>query len=240
MDVSGHGKLVHIQQNLKAPKGQFNSFGKYAYRSCEDILEAVKPLLGVATLTIADEIILIGSRYYVRATVTLTVPDGAPITVTAYAREEDDKKGMDASQITGAASSYARKYALNGLFLIDDTKDADTRDNSKDGSKPPTPVTPPSQKVANPNGSAAPPVTEADYRMDIIAMLLEMHGSAEKAQDELERLTTWVDKKKDPPETVKGFRDVEKMKNLRNLTITRGKISDAYKSWKAAKGEVPF
>lgn len=121
-------KLIHIQSRLKAPKGNYNSFGKYKYRSCEDILEAVKPLLveeGL-TLTLSDEIEHIGDRYYVRATASLYENDNLIAIVSAYAREEDTKKGMDTSQITGTASSYARKYALNGLFLIDDTKDADT------------------------------------------------------------------------------------------------------------------
>lgn len=120
-------KLLKIQTELKAPKGQFNKFGNYKYRSCEDILEALKPLLAKegCTLTLSDEIVEIGGRVYVKATATLT--DGtATERVTAYAREEESKKGMDASQVTGAASSYARKYALNGLFCIDDTKDADT------------------------------------------------------------------------------------------------------------------
>lgn len=121
-------KLNYIQQNLKAPKGQTNSFGKYKYRSCEDILEAVKPLLGTATLVISDEIVMLGDRFYVKATATLK--DGKEeVSNTAYAREAQEKKGMDESQITGASSSYARKYALNGLFLIDDTKDADSMDN---------------------------------------------------------------------------------------------------------------
>lgn len=121
-------KLIHIQSRLKAPKGNYNSFGKYKYRSCEDILEAVKPLLAEEglTLTLSDEIEHIGDRYYVRATASLYENDNLIEIVSAYAREEDNKKGMDASQITGTASSYARKYALNGLFLIDDTKDADT------------------------------------------------------------------------------------------------------------------
>ena len=120
-------KLMRIQERLKAPKSNYNSFGKYKYRSCEDILEAVKPLLAEEdlTLTLSDEIEQIGDRYYVRATASL-YDEALVTTVSAYAREEDNKKGMDASQITGAASSYARKYALNGLFLIDDTKDADT------------------------------------------------------------------------------------------------------------------
>lgn len=117
--------LAEIQQNLKAPKGQFNKFGGYKYRSCEDILEAVKPLLGDAIITISDEILMVGERHYVKAIATFKNKD-AEISVTAYAREPDQKKGMDASQITGAASSYARKYALNGLLLIDDNKDADT------------------------------------------------------------------------------------------------------------------
>lgn len=120
-------KLQEIQHRLKAPKGQYNSFGKYKYRSCEDILEAVKPILNEVgcTLTLSDEVVLIGDRFYIKATAHLK---GADIdeTATAYAREDFDKKGMDGSQITGTASSYARKYALNGLFCIDDTKDADT------------------------------------------------------------------------------------------------------------------
>lgn len=119
--------LRKIQQELKAPKGQFNKFGGYHYRSAEDILEAVKPLLAKAKaeLILSDEIVEVGGRVYVKATALLS--DGAEqAKVTAYAREPEDKKGMDASQITGTASSYARKYALNGLFLIDDTKDADT------------------------------------------------------------------------------------------------------------------
>lgn len=126
------GKLLEVQQELKAPKGQFNSFGKYKYRSCEDILESVKPLCikrGLL-LTLTDEVVLVGTWVYVKALVRIE-SGMTSITVTAYAREAEIKKGMDAAQITGAASSYARKYALNGLFLIDDTKDVDTQDNSK-------------------------------------------------------------------------------------------------------------
>lgn len=125
-------KIVAIQSELKAPKGQYNSFGKYNYRSCEDILEGVKPLLAKhgLVLTIQDSIDLIGDRFYVKATATIT--DGKEqLSTSAYARESLDKKGMDASQVTGSTSSYARKYALNGLLAIDDTKDADTMDNSK-------------------------------------------------------------------------------------------------------------
>lgn len=118
--------LSKIQAELKAPKGQFNSFGKYKYRSCEDILEAVKPLLAKhgGIITITDELVFKGDRYYIKATATY---HGEPsLSVSGYAREPETKKGMDDSQITGTASSYARKYALNGLLLIDDSKDADT------------------------------------------------------------------------------------------------------------------
>lgn len=131
-DITFQQKIVAIQSMLKAPKGQYNSFGKYNYRSCEDILEGVKPLLSEQELiiTIEDSIEMIGDRYYVKSTATIS--DGTnSISTSAYAREILDKKGMDASQVTGATSSYARKYALNGLLAIDDTKDADTMDNSK-------------------------------------------------------------------------------------------------------------
>ena len=127
-------KLLAIQMELKAPKEFKNNFGNYNYRSCEGILEAVKPLLGKhkCTMYLDDEIVSIGNRVYVRATATLMEGE-KKIIVTAYAREEETKKGMDASQITGAASSYARKYALNGLFLIDDNRDADsTNTHGKD------------------------------------------------------------------------------------------------------------
>lgn len=125
-------KLMNIQQKLIAPKNNYNSFGKYSYRSCEDILEAVKPLLAEnkVVLTICDEIILVGERFYIKAIATLTdCESDETISNVAYAREEDKKSGMSESQITGSCSSYARKYALNGLFCIDDVKDADTRDN---------------------------------------------------------------------------------------------------------------
>ena len=121
-------KLIAIQSELKAPKSQYNSFGKYAYRNCEDILEALKPLLKEhkSTIYISDEIVTVLERFYVKATVTfIDAETGEKITNTAYAREEESKKGMDGSQVTGASSSYARKYALNGMFAIDDTKDSD-------------------------------------------------------------------------------------------------------------------
>ncbi len=123
-------KLAVIQQTLKAPKNQFNNFGKYKYRSCEDILEGLKLVLGGLVVTVEDDVQMIGDRIYIKSTATLTDGENS-ITNSAFARESLTKKGMDDSQITGTASSYARKYALNGLFLIDDTKDADSMDNSK-------------------------------------------------------------------------------------------------------------
>ena len=128
-------ELINIQKNLKAPKGQLNKFGNYKYRSCEDILEALKPLLyeNKCTLIINDDIVSVGNRVYVKATVILKNESGEEISTTAFAREEETKKGLDSSQITGSTSSYARKYALNGMFCIDDTKDSDTTNT---GDKP--------------------------------------------------------------------------------------------------------
>jgi len=122
--------LAKIQQDLKAPKGQFNKFANFSYRSCEDILEAVKPLLGGLVLLMRDEVVQVGERYYLKATAILTNGKDS-IEVPAFARESMDKKGMDDAQITGATSSYARKYALNGLFAIDDAKDSDTKRGEK-------------------------------------------------------------------------------------------------------------
>jgi hypothetical protein len=120
--------MKNIQALLKAPKGQFNNFGKYKYRSCEDIVEAVKPLLADAGyhLNITDDVVLVGDRFYIKATASVWHDQSLIAVASAFAREPEEKKGMDSSQITGTASSYARKYALNGLFAIDDTKDADT------------------------------------------------------------------------------------------------------------------
>lgn len=134
-------KLSAIQQELKAPKGQYNSFGKYKYRSCEDILEAVKPICAKhkTALVLLDDIREVSGRFYVVAQAQLhdCESDNA-VTATAFAREPDEKKGMDDSQITGTASSYARKYALNGLFCIDDTKDADTDEYKHQQDKKPS------------------------------------------------------------------------------------------------------
>jgi hypothetical protein len=126
-----YAALLAVQQNLKAPKGQYNSFGKYKYRSCEDILQAARPLCNEngLVLTVSDEIISMGARFYVKATSKVTdIATGESVENVAYAREDDTKKGMDAAQITGACSSYARKYSLCGLFAIDDNKDVDTEE----------------------------------------------------------------------------------------------------------------
>lgn len=135
-------KLINVQVELKAPKGQYNSFGKYAYRNCEDILEALKPVLKKEKLAIfiSDDMVFLESRFYVKATVTLVdIETGEKICNTAFAREEESKKGMDGSQVTGASSSYARKYALNGMFAIDDTKDSDaTNTHGREDKKPNT------------------------------------------------------------------------------------------------------
>lgn len=123
-------RLSVIQKTLKAPKNQYNGFGKYKYRSCEDILEGLKLVLNGLVVTVEDDVQMVGDRVYIKSTATLTDGENS-ISNSAFARESLTKKGMDDSQITGTASSYARKYALNGLFLIDDTKDADSMDNSQ-------------------------------------------------------------------------------------------------------------
>lgn len=146
--------LIEVQAALKAPKGQFNKFGGYKYRSCEDILEAVKPLLkeNGLQLTLTDEPVEVGGRVYIKATAQVT--DGqATASATGYAREPETKKGMDESQVTGTASSYARKYALNGLFLIDDTKDADATNDHGKGQQIRKPA---AQTKAAPKASPAP------------------------------------------------------------------------------------
>lgn len=126
-------RLLAVQIGLKAPKGQTNDFGKYNYRSCEDIMEAVKPLLAEQglVLTISDELVCVGDRYYIKTEARLRMNGDAKISSYGYAREDKEKKGMSEAQITGSTSSYARKYALNGLFLIDDTKDADTNEHKE-------------------------------------------------------------------------------------------------------------
>lgn len=129
-----HEKLSQIQSKLNAPKGQYNSFGKYNYRNCEDILQALKPILAEhkCHVSLSDEVVIVGNRFYIKATATITDSENNSFSTTAFAREAESKKGMDESQVTGSTSSYARKYALNGLFAIDDNKDADTLNNHAD------------------------------------------------------------------------------------------------------------
>lgn len=146
-------ELITIQSELKAPKTQVNNFGGYKYRKAEDILEAVKPLLAKqkCTLIITDDIVMVGNRIYVKATATLKNEKGEVEEATGWAREEESKKGMDTSQITGASSSYARKYALNGLFAIDDNADSDTTDDGQHQA---------AQQQASPQAQAAQPAQQ--------------------------------------------------------------------------------
>lgn len=183
-------ELVTIQQKLKAPKGQYNSFGKYKYRSCEDILESVKPILSECgcSLVISDEIIMVGNRIYIQATAKLTNGKGEQVKATGMAREEETKKGMDASQVTGATSSYARKYALNGLFCIDDTKDADaTNTHGQDAGKVQT---------------AATAVSSQEVDEDNLSLAL----------DEIKRATT-TSRLTEIYNSYEGFRSVSKFMN---------------------------
>ena len=138
--------LSDIQLKLNAPKGQYNTFGKYSYRNCEDILEALKKVIGSCSVTLCDEMVMVGDRIYVKATATLHL-GSEKMSVSAFAREEENKKGMDSAQLTGSTSSYARKYALNGLFLIDDNKDADSMNNDQVQSN--SKQNPPAQPVDN-------------------------------------------------------------------------------------------
>ena len=161
-----HAKLNAIQSALKAPKSQYNEFGKYKYRKAEDILESVKPLLkeNGCTLTCTDDLQLIGDRYYIKATATITCSeDGSSVSTTAFAREEEEKKGMDGSQVTGASSSYARKYALNGLLCIDDTADSDTTNQGDGKEKKQTRKPAPAPVASAPAQPQYNPVTPAQY-----------------------------------------------------------------------------
>ena len=171
-------KIIKIQQELKAPKSQHNKFGGFDYRSCEDILEALKPLLAKEKLllTINDKIVKMGERYYVKAIVSIT--DGTKtLEYSAYAREEENKKGMDGSQVTGASSSYARKYALNGLFLIDDSKDSDYTNKGEEK---------PAQVTTERNSGTPYPASEKQ-RGYIYSLYKEKHGE-EMPEEEKEKI----------------------------------------------------
>jgi hypothetical protein len=182
-------ELIENQGRLKAPKGQYNSFGKYYYRSCEDILEAVKPLLHElkCILTISDDVEEVGGRIYIRATAKIRNSNGEIMEVSAFARESEIKKGMDESQITGASSSYARKYALNGLFLIDDTKDADFDNKGKE------------EKTEKPKGnlSKAIPAIKAAKTLKDLETLENFVNKNEWTQEELKELDLAISATKD-------------------------------------------
>lgn len=190
--------LANVQQSLKATKDQFNKFGGYNYRSCESILESVKPLLAKEhlALTLTDEMVQVGERIYVKATAAVFPTEDSDgevcISVDAYAREEESKKGMDSSQVTGAASSYARKYALNGLFCIDDNKDSDaTNTHGKDESPPKqdkpkaAPKAEKPKPEPNPEPPKEPPVDQKKYLQDMLAdkvkSLVKTEGGVEFA-----------------------------------------------------------
>lgn len=175
-------ELIAIQSELKAPKNQFNNFGKYKYRSCEDILEAVKPLLVKhnCLLTISDDIQLVGDRFYIVASATLT-SSTSTITIKAHAREDAEQKGMSGAQITGSASSYARKYALNVLFCIDDTKDDDTKEQ-KPKTQPKATATPKTQPkaTATVNTSNAPVEDDLLIAIDDISRCTTVKGLSDE------------------------------------------------------------
>lgn len=185
-EVMLQAKLSDIQKELKAGKNQHNSFGNYDYRSCEDILSALKPLLGGSVILLTDEIVMIGERYYVKATASLA-EGSETISTTAYAREEEGKKGMSADQVTGSASSYARKYALNGLFAIDDAKDSDSTNTH--GKEPRQPQQPrPEQRPAQPPAAGNPvKITEPQRRaIFAISRQIGMTDEALKAKFNIE------------------------------------------------------
>jgi len=185
--------LSELQRKVKVPKNQRNNFGNYNYRSCEDILEAVKPHLpeGV-TLVITDELVMVGDRYYVKATARLENGNDS-IGTTAYARESLTKKGMDDSQITGATSSYARKYALNGLLMIDDVKDADTQDNTEKAvAKPKDARKDKIKELLLDLGHEPKTIKEAQ---DIVLQLTEAEFKPENFDDIISKLSILVDEK---------------------------------------------
>ena len=182
-ELSLQESLVAIQSKLKAPKNQYNNFGKYKYRSAEDILEAVKPLLAEhnVVLNMSDRVELIGARYYIVSTAKV-IKGEEEIVSEGRAREDESKKGMDGAQVTGASSSYARKYALNGLFCIDDTKDADTDEYAKQQAAPKQQA----KQAAKPAQPAPQPYPELDMEKELLA-----ESEANKAQSSAELTAIW-------------------------------------------------
>lgn len=185
-ELSLQESLVAIQSKLKAPKGQFNSFGKYHYRSAEDILEAVKPLLAEhnVVLNMSDRVELIGARYYIVSTARV-IKGEEEIISEGRAREDESKKGMDGAQVTGTSSSYARKYALNGLFCIDDTKDADTDEYAKQQAAKPA-----QKQASKPAAQPAQPAPQPYPELDLEQALLA-EAEASNAQSTAELTAIW-------------------------------------------------
>ncbi len=216
--------LSAMQSRLKAPKNQFNAFGKYKYRSLEDILEGLKPLLAEykAAVTIQDEMAQVGERIYVKAIATLHC-GGEIMSVTAYAREAESKKGMDDSQVTGSTSSYARKYAMNGLFAIDDTKDADAtnqHDKGNQGAKKATPASQPAPPPAQPGPEA---ITAA--QLTKLNTVLTNQGITDRAA-KLAIVNEWLDKRSLPQiESAKGLTKQQASTIIDHLE-TSGKATD--------------
>ena len=227
-------KLSNIQSELKAPKSQYNSFGKYSYRSCEDILEAVKPICknNKAVCTINDEIVLVGDRYYVKATAWLIdTESGERINNISYAREEDEKKGMDGSQVTGASSSYARKYALNGLFAIDDTKDSDATNKGED--KPKTSVK--QEKSEQPKQAQKPKPEQAQKPAATFQKLTKTEIVTKYGVKNVEATIAWFEERFGIP-----FNEWDEDAT----TVARSKLEDQKKKREAAEqnkeAEYPF
>jgi hypothetical protein len=187
-------ELRTIQEKLLAPKGQHNSYGNYNYRSCEDILKAVKPLLKVTecTLTLQDDVVMIGNRYYIKATATLMNKDGQTMTTSALAREDEVRKGMDGSQITGTASSYARKYALGGLLAIDDTADADALNTNKEFTEKPKAKA--TKKAATPTTATVATPTDELTTAELFALAKDSVVQANTQEELLEIFKEFVSK----------------------------------------------
>lgn len=197
-------KLLAVQTALKAPKSQFNKFGGYAYRKAEDILEAVKPLQAEqgCILTCSDELVLIGERYYIKATAAFTdCETGQSITTTAFAREEAEKKGMDASQISGASSSYARKYALNGLLCIDDTQDSDTTNTGDADKEKPAPK----KATAKAKPEAAPASKPVTIDRETYFNIVKAHAEGKTTKSGKSLRDYWIENVHPTPEMIAEF-----------------------------------
>jgi len=229
-------KLLLIQAELKAPKDLVNKFANYNYRSCESILEALKPLLvkHECTLTLSDEVVAIGNRIYVKATATL-LGDGATWSITAFAREEEIKKGMDSSQITGAASSYARKYALNGLFLIDDNKDSDHTNDGAEVAKTAvnSPTRPATAAVASMSPSGPNPVKT------VIGTITDHSENGEWHKFTIDGIEVSTKTPMDV-ETLAGYDSAQDKIAVEYSEVVKGRFTNRYVKSIAIVNSVPF